>query len=111
MAEVTFRLPSKMTQYGYVEIAVEADTSDPVALGRRYDDYVKAFQRGEMNKPAPAPALVSPPVESPEANADELLKGELGAKVVPEEVAPWDEPAPPKAEPWKNPPAIEDLFA
>ena len=115
MAKATFRLPSKLTQYGYVEVSVDVDETDPAALGAAYTAYVREFQAGERAKPAeaapaPAPVAVTPPV-SVEQSAAQLLESELGGKVVAEETAPWDEDAPPKAEPWKNSSTIEDLFA
>ena len=117
MVNVRFRIPSKMVQYGYVELDVPIEDADvnPVQVARDYIEYVKAFQEAERTKPAetapaPAPAVVTPPV-SVEQSAAQLIESELGGKVVAEETAPWDEDAPPKAEPWKNNSTIEDLFA
>ena len=118
MAKATFRLPSKMTQYGYAEVTFDVpDNTNMEDFGREYAQAVKTFQAGERAKPAeaapapaPAPAVVTPPV-SVEQSAAQLIESELGGKVIAEETAPWDEDAPPKAEPWKNNSTIEDLFA
>ena len=137
MAKVNIHFPSKMFRYGVLEFEFEVpDDSSPSELGTLYARRVLEFQAAESiaveaaksaetapaiaaaervakpaeAAPAPAPAVVTPPI-SAEQSAAQLIESELGGKVVAEETAPWDEDAPPKAEPWKNNSTIEDLFA
>jgi len=110
--KVTFRLPSRGTQYGYVEVSGESEEfglakqPSAEALGSAYAEYVRNFQAGEKGVVAsrtPAKAAQKPPtpVLAPQGQAapsrpsesraelsmDEmnlLLRDELGARVVAE---------------------------
>lgn len=120
-ARATFRLPSRMTQYGYAEVTFDVpDDQNMGDFGREYDQAVKAFQAAEKAEhqqvkavPPITPTLTAvPPLD--EKAGQRLIETVLKGVIVSEEthdVAPWDEPAAPAAEPWKNPPAIDDLFS
>lgn len=126
-----------MTQYGYAEVTFDVpDDQNMDDFGREYDQAVKAFQAAEKAEhqqvkavPPITPALTAvPPLD--EKAGQRLIETVLKGVIVSEEPnhkvgdtvtvggieftkhsdAPWDEPAAPAAEPWKNPPAIDDLF-
>lgn len=49
MAEVTFRIPSKAVQYGYVErLVLLPDDASPELVASTYVNYVYAFQKEEQ---------------------------------------------------------------
>lgn len=141
MADILFRLPTKANKFGYVELTfTPADLGiasmgqiDPETLGRVYDSYVQAFQKGETED---AVAALSAAVAAdlggfdthPQEGGDEpsdadvvaahdaaeaLLKSELGATVVEKSGAPWERPAiPTPAKEWENdgpPVAVADI--
>lgn len=115
MAKVTYRIPSKKVQYGYVEITGDPgdfgieDTADAHAIAKNYVDYMVAFARSEAGTVTAA---------KPEAPASEdvadLLREELGARVVEttEKTSkkPWEnKPAEATSnKPWENKPAAAD---
>jgi hypothetical protein len=114
MAEIEFRLPSAVP-YAYVNVkASEAELgadgllANPEMLARVYANYVMAFSSAEREaldaygKPQEAPS--EPPSASvdqeaeasetdPQADAESLIKSELGATKIGEEPAPWEEKA------------------
>lgn len=128
ITRTTLRLPSKATQYGYVEVDVEHE-NDWHALGHWYREVVVDFQSGETNQ-APSPKARSiNDVHLPDnpktsvleeqfgssadalthGEAEELIKSELGAtditevmkEDVDEEPAPWEKPpAAPSDDDW-----------
>lgn len=136
MAEIIFRLPSKIVQYGYVEVkgtpqefGISGGLEDPNTIGWIYATYMAEYLAGEKKgmdtvlgpqEPAQAPtegvAKVKPSeiAAEQEKAAEELLKKELGATVVSTEEAPWKQDAPePKAKPWEKnataKPAVADI--
>lgn len=51
MAEITYRIPSKAVQYGYVEVTrnwSDDEPTDPEMLAAAYINYVYAFQKEEQ---------------------------------------------------------------
>lgn len=72
--KITYRLPSKKTQYGYAEVEFEAD-SNFYDLGTAYHRAVETFQAGESS---------STPEQT--ENIDKLLSEELDAKKISEHV-------------------------
>lgn len=99
MAEVTFRIPSKKVQYGYVEIKGEPEelgltgTGDAHALAQAYIDYVTAFARSEVGAVTAASKQEEPP-KDPEnsAEVEKLLHDELGAVKIgtKKNAKPWE---------------------
>lgn len=125
MSEIILRLPSRGTQYGYVEVRATpeefgADLSAPESLGRMYQTYVEMFQKGEKaQKGASGPAhpalaqVVDVLTETSElaahaldddGKAHAIVEDILGpTTVVDETAAPWDAEAPPaKKKPWET---------
>lgn len=124
--KVTFRLPSKVIQYGYAEVEFE-DHFAPGNLGAAYMEWVSQFQMSEMDEvkrkqesvraPIPEPVDVATPQggndkvlsEAPDEGPEDvdeaskaLAEGLGGVTQVPDEKAPWDKPAKPEAQtnPW-----------
>lgn len=118
MAEVTFRLPSKAVQYGYVEVKGTPDelgiegapTGD--AVGAAYAIYVAKFLMGEIEG---AKVDVAPPRTIREIMSDEdvdtvaeaqvILDKELGGvtEVSEEgEAKPWNKKPEAKKKPWEQ---------
>lgn len=86
MSEIVFRLPAKSITYGYVEIKATPEElgdpgllASPEALGQVYAQFVYAFLKGEQ---AAAQAALSGKADKytaeAEADADQLIKSELG---------------------------------
>jgi len=119
-----FRIPSRTVQYGYVEIKVdEPDAAvSPETVAAMYVSYVYAFQKeeeatvGRIKKGVEAPLAASQPEVDQESagdleSAEKLLKEQLGAVKIPEEVdsdaesqAPWEGEAEveTKPKPWET---------
>lgn len=122
MSKVTFRLPSKGTQYGYAEYTFDGEM-DAFELGVKYKVFVDEFHKGEASgqtisqatktsvKPLAPVSEVASPTEAElyaalgpnapddvQAAAEEMLIHGLGASVydepVEEEAAPWEKPPP-----------------
>jgi len=113
MAEVIFRLPSKAITYGYVEIKATPEElgdpgllASPGALGRVYAEFVYSFLEGERDAVQAALSATADKYEAEaEADADELIKSQLGGVEVASDAAPWDKPAPePTVKPWEKKP-------
>lgn len=88
--QITFRLPSKVAQYGYVEVTGSPeelgfpdDTLTPAALGDAYAKYLARYFEGEQ---VGVKDYADKQKAGPESRADahELIKQELGGKVVEE---------------------------
>lgn len=90
--KVTFRLPSKAVQYGYIEVEMDSMGLSPEALGEMYAKHVKGFWEGEKGaKP-----------KAPDTAAQEEFERQLGAtKVATEDNAP-DSPEPTAEKPWEK---------
>ena len=100
MAKVTFRLPSKKVNYGYVEITGEAqelgigNPADAHAVAQAYVNYMVDFVRSEIgtveaaSKQAPAPKDPETPEE-----VETLLHDELGARKIAtkKNTKPWEQ--------------------
>ena len=71
MAEIIFRLPSKSTLYGYVEVRDTVDTEvTPEELAEKYAAWVIRFQTTEMAaKPKRPDSRLAAPAFDPVANA------------------------------------------
>ena len=111
MSEVIFRLPSKAITYGYVEIKATPEElgdpgllASPDALGQVYAQFVYAFLKGEQKAVQAALSGTADKYEAEaEADAEELIKSQLGAtEVEPKSDAPWDKKVQPKAKPWEQ---------
>lgn len=105
MAKILMRIPSKMIQYGYIEMELDLPTEDPRLAADAYMMHVSEFQMGEMNfvkskqaahSAAPEP-VSEPPSEAPDdgpEGTDEaaatLAEGLGGVTVVEDEEAPWN---------------------
>lgn len=116
MSKVTFRLPSKAVQYGYIEIDMDVDSPDPEMLGSMYMNWVLAFKQGEENaKKAAAPPdpqladtslaernlkaqPMTEPAEMTEAQVKAILEGGLG----PTTTLPWEEEVQAAPKPWQK---------
>lgn len=109
--KVTFRLPSKAVQYGYVEFETEVDGvehAEPDKIGKLYADAVKLFWQGEKGISTP----------DPDSDAVAEFEKQLGATKVPSTVdknngsttPPWEnkktESSP---KPWESS-GTDDLF-
>ena len=115
--KITYRLPSKAVQYGYVEIEDEFEGGVVgYDLGAKYARLVSDFWDGEKAgvegvKVKASDVSTINDTNSDESKADELIKSELGATVVEtvdnetgEVTKPWEQ-APAKevpAKPWEN---------
>lgn len=128
MTNVIFRIPSKQTPYGYVQVEATPEelgdvslASDPSALGRVYSAYVLAFQNAERetlkdaqnaaSKAAVAVELTPSPkvfVEDPsdlnDDDAEALILDSLGGAVLEskDSEAPYAKPAAPVKKPWET---------
>ena len=126
MSEIIFRLPSKAITYGYVEIKATPEElgdpgllASPDALGQVYAQFVYAFLKGEQKAVQAALSGTADKYEAEaEADAEELIKSQLGATEVEHSVgdtvtvagteftkhsdAPWDKKVQPKAKPWEQ---------
>lgn len=126
MVEITFRIPSKAHQYGYVEISHQGgdELPSPEQLASDYMDYVVRFQKAELAAKPKRPdsrlvgdafveelktAIDDPGTimdNMPKVSAEELMRTELGAHVVSETPAPWDGqgevPANLEPKPWQK---------
>lgn len=115
MSEIIFRLPSKATQYGYVEIKFEhtelAVPPTANAVGDLYTRWVADFQAAEMKakKAAapPDPELVDtslaernlkrqPMAEPTQEEAQTMISQGLDEK------APWEETVTADPKPWEK---------
>ena len=113
MSEVIFRLPSKGITYGYVEVRATPEElgdagllASPEALGALYAQFTYAFLKGEQ---AAVQAALSGTADKyqaeAEADAEELIKSQLGGVAVSEDAAPWEKPTPTAmAKPWEKKP-------
>jgi len=118
MADITFRIPSKKIQYGYVEVREHFETElSPEDLAQRYIDWMARFVKAEDaafagalkgdEKPKPVDPVDEVQAESsiPATDPDELLR-QVGARKVSEDVAPWDGqgevPAKLQPKPWEQ---------
>lgn len=102
------RIPSKLIQYGYIEVDVPTAAS-PEAAAATYLDWVSRFQVAEQNV-AEGNVPEAPTNEMPDATAVAVVKEVLGATEVPETQAPWDEKPPPAETPAWDKPVEFDLF-
>lgn len=135
--KLTFRIPSKMIQYGYVEIedALDGHKSSPEEVANQYMEAVSRFQMAEMDyvkrkqesvkAPLTEPVDVATPVHSNEQpdsivapdegseDVDEasktLAEGLGGVTQVPDEQAPWEkaETPAPASNPWDDGPVFD----
>ena len=107
MAEIIFRLPSKVIKYGYVEVKGTPgefgipDLASANAIGLVYVAYVGAFLTGEkegmdlfLQKADEKPAEGQPGTTEAASSetADELIRRELGAVEISEETHPEQTP-------------------
>lgn len=120
MAKVTFRIPSKKVQYGYVEITGDpgdfgiTETADAHGIAQTYIDYMTAFTRSEIGAVTAASKQEAPP-KDPETSdeVEQLLHDELGAQKIGEKKnpKPWEAKAeePAAKKPWEvQQPAASD---
>lgn len=135
MVKLTFRIPSKAIQYGYVEMEVDLpDDPTPEDVATQYLDAVSRFQVTEMDiikgkqgeaaakldgaeadAKASAHQAVAPlPDDSDEvtdAAAATLAEGLGGVTVVEDEEAPWNkapaESTVAEVPAWDNPPSFD----
>lgn len=115
MAKVTYRIPSKKVQYGYVEITGDPgdfgieDTADAHAIAQAYVDYMIAFARSEAGSVEAASKQEAPPKDpvTPD-EVEQLLHDELGAQKIgtKQSKKPWEKDATAATEkPWESKPA------
>lgn len=116
MAEVTFRIPSKVVQYGYIEFPFKVpDDASPETLATVYVNYVYAFQKEEQEalqrladgvREASTPKAPRPYDEDVQEAVRALDEGLGGVTEVAGDestVAPWDQPAAAAApKPWEQ---------
>lgn len=129
--KVTFRLPSKVIQYGYAEMEFELSAEEsPEDLAIRYVSAVSRFQISEMDEvkrkqgeaaakldgaeaDAKAPAYEAPNEGSDDTDeaAETLAEGLGGVTVVEDEEAPWNkapaESTVTEVPAWDNPPSFD----
>ncbi len=133
--KVTFRIPSKAIQYGYVETEFELPNDESASmLAQRYLSVVSDFQMSEMDivkakqesvrAPIPEPVDVATPQggddkvlsKAPDEGSEDVdeasktLAEGLGAvTLVDDEVAPWDKPTENKqnSNPWDDVPEFD----
>lgn len=119
MAEVTFRIPSKAVQYGYVErLVLLPDDASPELVASTYVNYVYAFQKEEqaaikrLQEGVSAPQGADPGQQVLDA-VKALDEGLGGVTEVDgqdpegpgqEASKPWDKPAEAKQKPWEAAP-------
>lgn len=117
--KVTFRIPSKKVQYGYLE--VEDDQSwavmpSPLELAEHYAQFILDYQAAEkMAFENPTASQIKKADANDDINAAaQVIKDELGAtELSPEEAAkPWNKTEEPtSSKPWSEPtaaPAVAD---
>ena len=94
--QVTYRVPSKKVQYGYLEFTKEDAGDSPEVLAEAYADFILRYQKAEKE----AFETWTPATNSaPEADindevlntAADTIKDSLGATEITED-APWDKP-------------------
>ena len=119
MAEVTFRIPSKAVNYGYIEFPLTVeDGATAEALASVYVNFVYAFQKEELaalKRIAEGPAQAGPtnPTTDTHEAATEAIKAGLGATEVEstepegdalynEAAKPWDKAVDAKPKPWET---------
>ena len=125
MAEMIFRIPSRVVQYGYVELPVGLqDGSSPELIAAAYVSYAYAFQKEEEATIERLKEAVRAPVAPPKAptteqlyeGAEDAIKaldeglGGVTEVVDPRDdgglnhgAAPWDtEAEAPKPKPWEQ---------
>lgn len=122
MAEMIFRIPSRVVQYGYVELPLAMEPGmSPEMIAAAYVNYVHAFQKEEEATIERLKEAVRAPVAASQSEVDqvidetlkraqELMQEALGAAEIREEVderednpAPWDtEAEAPKPKPWEQ---------
>lgn len=131
MVKLTFRIPSKAIQYGYVEMEVDLpDDPTPEDVATQYLDAVSRFQVTEMDiikgkqgeaaakldgaeADAKAPAYEDPNEGSDDTDeaAETLAEGLGGVTVVEDEEAPWNkapaESTVTEVPAWDNPPSFD----
>lgn len=129
MAEMTFRIPSRTVQYGYVEIPFEYESGiEAEMLAAHYVSFVYAFQKEEEATVKRLAEGVSAPEKLSKGATEEQAKRMLdeglgGVTEVPDEVsevssnAPWNSKVDSQPKPWetgetvlKGPPAIIDSW-
>lgn len=123
MAEVTFRIPSRTVQYGYVEFAQEMGDLEPGMLASVYVNYVYAFQKEEEATIKRLQASQEAAPGDPQAAADRLAGGrkprtvdeanEMAKQVIENELGPtteveendnipWNREVARQQKPWEN---------
>jgi|KBSSwiStaDraftv2_1062776.scaffolds.fasta_scaffold167338_1 hypothetical protein len=122
MAEMIFRIPSRVVQYGYVELPLAMEPGmSPEMIAAAYVNYVHAFQKEEEATIERLKEAVRAPVAASQSEVDqvidetlkraqELMQEALGAAEIREEIderednpAPWDtEAEAPKPKPWEQ---------
>jgi len=112
MPEMIFRIPSRVVQYGYVELPLAMEPGmSPEMIAAAYVNYVHAFQKEEeatierLKEAVRAPQTVYR--DATEEEAREVLDKGLGGVSKVEEYednpAPWDtEAEAPKPKPWEQ---------
>ena len=111
MTEVIFRIPSKVVQYGYVEVRFpETDPDTSVSaerMAKAYLAYVQAFQStelAELEAEKSSDVKASPAKAKPADETEAMLASELGAtKVGVSNPEPWEKETPPASDkPWER---------
>lgn len=106
--EVTFRIPSKVVQYGYAEVKFDHQPGGSAeTMGKEYLAWVSKFQNAELAEleaEKSSDVKASPAKAKPADEAESLLVTELDAKKVgvsnPE---PWEKETPPESDkPWER---------
>jgi len=97
--QVTYRIPSKKVQYGYLEFTREVEDETPEGLALAYADFILRYNVAERNafetwtpgkKPEPEEDINDVALDA----AADTIKDSLGATEINESdpVAPWDKP-------------------
>lgn len=87
--QVTYRIPSRKVQYGYLEFTVDEGQAlpDPVELAEQYVQYIKDYQAAEVQafeNPAARQIKKADATEDINEVAAAEIKSQLGATIVSE---------------------------
>lgn len=103
--QVTYRIPSRKVQYGYLEFTVDEGQAlpNPVELAEQYVQYIKDYQAAEVQafeNPAIRQIKKADATEDINEVAANEIKSQLGATDVTS--APWAN-APSESKDWEEP--------
>lgn len=105
--QVTYRIPSRKVQYGYLEFTVDEGQAlpDPVELAEQYVQYIKDYQAAEIQafeNPAVRQIKKADTTEDINEVAANEIKSQLGATDVTNGAPPWAKAATESKE-WEEP--------